>query len=166
MTDPLAPPLLPEQQKRLQELADKRAESHARANEAVANWILAAALGTSAFGLNAALTGDKSWLLFASAIGFALSGLLIFATGLATMRSAVHFEASQSWLQEIEPETVEEDFREHRAEYARGLVWDRRAVRLGTAALVALALGMGLMIADYGIDLAAPEGRSIEIKIQ
>ena len=106
MTDTRRPALSPDKLRRMQDLADKRAESHARANEVVSNWVLAAALGASAFGLNAALTGDESWLLFASAICFAASGVLVFAAGLATMLSSVHLEASQSWIQELEEETL------------------------------------------------------------
>jgi hypothetical protein len=82
--------------------------------------------------------------------------VLVFAAGLAVMRSSIHREFRQCWLRELEAETIDADVRDYCAEQAFGIAWDKGGVRLG----------IGLMFADYAVDLAWSENRSIDIEIK
>ncbi len=144
----------PAQMQRMREVADKRAESHSRGNEIVTSWLLAAALGVSAFGLNAALGDDeKNWIMFTSAAMFGLSGTLIFATGLCLMMSSALAEGGESWMQLIDDHTPDSDIAEYEEQSAKAAKWERSALYAGAGGLLTLGAGMALLIADYAVDL-------------
>lgn len=154
------------QMQRMREVADKRAESHSRGNEIVTSWLLAAALGVSAFGLNAALSGgDKNWIMFASAVTFGLSGTFVFATGLCLMMSSALGEGSESWIQLLDEHAPDQDISEYEEQLARGARWERRALCAGVGGLLMLAAGMALLIADYAMDISE-KSRRMKVTIE